>query len=71
LRLPFPVDPEQVQAHFENGVLTVTLPKTAQQERSRRIQVQGRGSTAQGATGGSRGQETTGTSNQSDDTRSG
>jgi HSP20 family protein len=40
LQLPFPVDPEQVQARFENGVLTVTLPKTAQQERSRRIQVQ-------------------------------
>jgi HSP20 family protein len=43
LRLPFPVDPEQVQASFEIGVLTVTLPKTERQERSRRIQVQGRG----------------------------
>ena len=42
LRLPFPVDPEQVQASFENGVLTVTVPKTGRQERSRRIQVQGR-----------------------------
>ena len=40
LRLPFPVDPEQVRASFENGVLTVTLPKAAQQERTRRIQVQ-------------------------------
>jgi HSP20 family protein len=49
LRLPFPVDPEQVRAHFENGVLTVTLPKTAQQERSRRIQVQGRGAGGQGS----------------------
>ena len=36
VRLPFPVDPEQVNASFENGVLTVSLPKTAQQERSRR-----------------------------------
>ncbi|RDI50509.1 Hsp20/alpha crystallin family protein [Microvirga subterranea] len=43
LRLPFEIDPEQVQAHFENGVLTVTVPKTGRQERSRRIQVQGRG----------------------------
>ncbi len=44
LRLPFPVDPERVQASFENGVLTVTLPKTGRQERSRKIQVQrGRG----------------------------
>jgi HSP20 family protein len=43
LRLPFPVAPEQVQARFENGVLTVTVPKTGRQERSRRIQVQGQG----------------------------
>ena len=43
LRLPFPVDPGQVRASLENGVLTVTLPKTAQQERARRIQVQGGG----------------------------
>jgi HSP20 family protein len=40
VRLPFPVDPEQVNASFENGVLTVSLPKTAQQERSRKIQIQ-------------------------------
>jgi HSP20 family protein len=41
LRLPFQVNPDQVQARFENGVLSVTLPKTQLQERSRRIQVQG------------------------------
>jgi HSP20 family protein len=40
LRLPFPVNPDQVQARFENGVLHVTLPKTQPQERTRRIQVQ-------------------------------
>ena len=40
LRLPFPVDPGQVAASFENGVLTIVLPKTAQQERNRKIQVQ-------------------------------
>ena len=33
LRLPGPVDPEQVQANFENGVVTVTVPKTEQQDR--------------------------------------
>ena len=49
LRLPFQVNPDQVQAGFENGVLTVTLPKTQPQERSRRIQVQG------GAPGGGSG----------------
>ena len=41
LRLPFPVNPDQVQAQFENGVLRVTLPKAQPQERTRRIQVQG------------------------------
>lgn len=59
VRLPFPVDPEQVQASFENGVLTIRLPKSAQQERTRRIPVQkGRGGgqtlqmTGQGGEGG-------------------
>jgi HSP20 family protein len=70
LRLPFPIDPDQVQANFENGVLTVTLPKTGRQERSRRIQVQGRGATGQGTTAGSSRQENTGTSEQSEDTKS-
>ena len=41
LRLPGPVEPEQVKANFENGVLTVTVPKAEQQERSRRIQIGG------------------------------
>jgi HSP20 family protein len=49
LRLPFPIDPDQVQARFENGVLTVTVPKTGRQERSRRIQVQGRGAGGPGS----------------------
>ena len=40
IRLPFSVDPDQVQARFENGVLTITLPKTQSQERSRKIQIQ-------------------------------
>jgi HSP20 family protein len=71
LRLPYAVNSEQVQASFENGVLTVMVPKAERQERSRRIQVQGPGSTAQGATGGSGGQATTGPSDQSEDTKSG
>jgi HSP20 family protein len=40
LQLPFPVDPGQVQATFNNGVLTITLAKSAPLERSHRIQVQ-------------------------------
>ena len=49
IRLPFPINPEQVQARFDNGVLTVTLPKTAQQERTRRIQVQRGGTNSHGS----------------------
>ena len=41
LRLPFRINPEEVQARFENGVLTLTLPKPQGEERSRRITVQG------------------------------
>ncbi|MGG3810107.1 Hsp20/alpha crystallin family protein [Methylorubrum rhodesianum] len=41
LALPFRVDPEQVEARVENGVLTITLPKTEAQQRTRRVQVRG------------------------------
>ncbi|MET0528517.1 MAG: Hsp20/alpha crystallin family protein [Microvirga sp.] len=71
LRLPYAVDSEQVQASFENGVLTVTVPKTGRQERSRRIQVQRQGVSGQGAAGGEGGQQANKTSGQSDDTKSG
>jgi HSP20 family protein len=50
LRLPGPVEPEQVRASFENGVLTVTVPKTEQQERSHRIQIGGSSSAGRDAT---------------------
>jgi len=71
LRLPYAFESEQVRASFENGVLTVTVPKTERQERSRRIQVQGRGATGQGAPGGRGEQETAVRSDQSDNPRSG
>jgi HSP20 family protein len=41
LRLPFKANPEEVKAAFNNGVLTVTMPKSAQQSRAKRIQIQG------------------------------
>lgn len=41
IRLPFEADPSKVTADYENGVLTVHVPKQAQQERSRRIPVGG------------------------------
>lgn len=40
LTLPTPIDSEHAEANFENGVLTLTLPKEAQ-ARPRRIQVRG------------------------------
>lgn len=48
LRLPTPVDSDRVSATCENGVLQVILPKTGEQERSRRIQVQGRSTETRG-----------------------
>ncbi|MBL0421097.1 Hsp20/alpha crystallin family protein [Ramlibacter sp. AW1] len=41
LQLPFAPDPDQVRADFEHGVLTIRVPKQPQQDRSRRIDIQG------------------------------
>jgi HSP20 family protein len=42
IRLPFPVDPSAVEASYDNGVLTVTLPKPAEaKQRSGRVEVRG------------------------------
>jgi hypothetical protein len=49
IRLPGPLDPEQVRAVFENGVLQITLPKAQQQERSQKIQIQSGGKAGQGS----------------------
>lgn len=43
LRLPSSIDADKVEASFENGVLTVIIPKTEESQRSRRIAVLGRG----------------------------
>ncbi|QRM36100.1 Hsp20/alpha crystallin family protein [Microvirga sp. VF16] len=58
VRLPFPMNPDQVQARFENGVLTVTVPKTGRPERSHRIQIQGRAAGGQVIEGTQAGQGT-------------
>jgi HSP20 family protein len=40
LVLPFPVDPEQVQARFKDGVLTITIPKPEEmRQKARKIEV--------------------------------
>jgi HSP20 family protein len=53
LRLPAPVDASKVQASFDNGVLTVTIPKDGSQARSRRVQVR----SGTGDQGGDAGQQ--------------
>ena len=40
LRLAHPVDADQVHAHFDRGVLTVTLPHSAEAERGHRIKIE-------------------------------
>lgn len=39
LRLPHNIDPEQVRAHFDHGVLTITLPRTARDNGRHRIAI--------------------------------
>jgi HSP20 family protein len=39
VQLPFAADPDQVQASFDNGVLTITIPKSHEQQRTHRIDV--------------------------------
>ena len=41
LQLPFQVDPDEVNAAFDNGVLTITLPKPKGREQRRKIEVRG------------------------------
>jgi len=49
LRISHSVNPNQVQATFDNGVLTIRLPKNEEQERVRHIQVQTGGSSRKGS----------------------
>lgn len=44
IRLPYAVDPEQVNASFRNGILKISLPKPAEaKEKVRKIAVRGEG----------------------------
>jgi HSP20 family protein len=55
LQLPFQVDPDEVSAAFDNGVLTITLPKPKGREQKRRIEVRGAASKAPAGAGPSSG----------------
>jgi HSP20 family protein len=53
LRLPFTVDPSQVQASFKDGVLTITLPKPENlQQKAAKIEVKKADGEQAGASGG-------------------
>ncbi len=39
LQLPFQVNPDEVNAAFENGVLTIAVPKPKEREQRRKIEV--------------------------------
>jgi len=56
LQLPFAVKADQVQARFQDGVLNITLPKSEEQKRSRRIQI-AKGSAGDGRAGEGNGKE--------------
>ena len=43
VQLPFAPDPAQVRARYENGVLTLRMPKNGSQQGGRRIEVHGSG----------------------------
>lgn len=58
VQLPFAADPDQVQASFDNGVLTITIPKSHEQQRTHRIDVHA------GARGGQQGGQTSQTGQQ-------
>ena len=48
LSLPVSVQADKVKATYRDGVLTITLPKAQQQERSHKIQIQSQGQTGSG-----------------------
>ena len=56
IQLPFAPDPDQVRADFKDGVLTVSVPRQNEQDRSRRIEI--------GGTAGQRGQPSSATHEQ-------
>jgi HSP20 family protein len=43
--LPFEVEDEKVEASFESGVLSVTLPKSAKAQKAKRIAIGSKGDT--------------------------
>src|SRR3954468_14887241 len=47
LQLPFTVNPDEVNAAFEHGVLTITVPKPKGREQRRKIEVRGASSQSQ------------------------
>ena len=68
VRLPTAVDASQVQARFENGVLTISIPKTGAKEGSRRVQIRGGAEEATQAAKGAQAAGDSGAQDKSGDT---
>lgn len=61
IQLPFSPDPDQVDASFKDGVLTITIPKNAEQ-RSRQQKIQVKRDSGQAGSGSRSGESTTASS---------
>lgn len=59
IQLPYAPSPDEVRADFKDGVLTIHVPKSEHQERSRRIEIQAAGGS--GLTAETGPQDSTGT----------
>ncbi|MBX6373678.1 MAG: Hsp20/alpha crystallin family protein [Acetobacteraceae bacterium] len=55
-RLPFAPDPNQVEARFDRGVLHITLPRPAEQQKPSRIPIRSTSQSAGQASGGAQAQ---------------
>lgn len=67
LRLPSSIDPDHVEARFENGVLRVTIPKKDEGQRSRKVQIQSSGQQSGGHSAREQGQQGRGGSARAED----
>jgi HSP20 family protein len=62
IQLPFAVKPDQIQASFQNGVLTIVVPKSAAESKVHRVQIGSGGSSDRSQSTGSGQSQSTGSS---------
>jgi len=62
IQLPFAVKPDQIQASFQNGVLTIVVPKSAAESQAHRVQLGRSGDSDRSQSTGSRQTQSAGSS---------